>query len=318
MLEKLKAMSFDELRSIYKNFLSTLELGDSTKSTAYTDTFYLWKHNNKEVFWYVVLDDNFEETAKTYIENTLRKNSRGDVHYRVSGYYYHLKRFRKFALGETSEKIYSVHSEEAISAKGLQRKSLYQVCVPHPCCDEVERYLTKWAALENYHLQENALNKLFYELCPSNKDIEDVLLKCATLNDFYSTNIYSIYPVAKHIIKLDIDDRLQDGDINLVSDIQHVVIGNKSHNFYSFATKYCSHHKPENYPIYDSYVEKVLCYFQKNDCFSKFKTRDLKNYVVFKSVLEDFREFYNLNKYSLKQIDQYIWQLGKEYFPNKY
>ena len=172
--------------------------------------------------------------------------------------------------------------------------------------------------MEDYHLQENALNKLFYELCPYNKKIEDVLLKCATLNDFYSTNIYSIYPVAKHIVELNIDGRLQQGDVNLVDDIQCVVVGDKNYNFYSFATKYCSHHKPEDYPIYDSYVKKVLCYFQKIDYFSKFKTSDLKNYIFFKSVLQDFREYYHLDKYSLKQIDQYIWQLGKEFFPNKY
>lgn len=318
MLEKLKSMSFYELRNVYKDFLSTLDVAKSTKSTAYTDTFYLWKHNDKDIFWCVVLDDNFEETAKKYIEDTLRKDSKGDVVSLVSGYYSHLKKFREFALSETGEKIYTTHSVKTVSTKGMERKTPNQTNVPYPCSEEVEKYLTKWDGLENYHLQENALNKLFYELCPFNKEIEDVLLKCATLNDFYSTNIYYIYPVAKHIVELDIDDRLQQSDINLVGDIQHVDIGDKSYNFYSFATKYCSHHKPEDYPIYDSYVEKVLWYFQNKDCFSSFRKSGLKNYVVFKSVLEDFRQYYNLDKYSLKQIDQYIWQLGKEYFPNKY
>jgi hypothetical protein len=31
---------------------------------------------------------------------------------------------------------------------------------------EVKRYLEKWQTLENYRLQEDALNKLFVELCP--------------------------------------------------------------------------------------------------------------------------------------------------------
>lgn len=103
-----------------------------------------------------------------------------------------------------------------------------------------------------------------------------------------------------------------------MNDIQCVTIGDKSINFYSFATKYCSHHEPEYFPIYDSYVEKILCYFQKIHRFSFFKTSDLKNYKIFKSVLEDFRKYYKLTNYSLKQIDQYLWQLGKEYFPKKY
>ena len=28
--------------------------------------------------------------------------------------------------------------------------------------------------------------------------------------------------------------------------------------------------------------------------------------------------FYGLDKYNLKQTDQYVWQLGKEYFPKNY
>ena len=45
----------------------------------------------------------------------------------------------------------------------------------------------------------------FFDLIPENKQIEDILIKCSTLNDFYSTNIFSIFPVAKHILQLDID-----------------------------------------------------------------------------------------------------------------
>ena len=30
-------------------------------------------------------------------------------------------------------------------------------------------------------------------------------------------------------------------------------------------------------------------------------------------ILIDFRAFYGLNKFSLKQIDQYVWQIGKDY-----
>ncbi|MDE8719163.1 hypothetical protein PZH37_19535, partial [[Eubacterium] siraeum] len=87
-------------------------------------------------------------------------------------------------------------------------------------------------------------------------------MKVVALNDFYITNIFSVYPVAKHILSLDIDTRLKAGDVSLVSDIQKVTINGVEKNFYSLATKYCSHHRPLDYPIYDSYVEKVLCYFR--------------------------------------------------------
>lgn len=190
--------------------------------------------------------------------------------------------------------------------------------IPKPCKKEVKKYLNKWDSLENYVLQEESLNKLFYGEFKSNNDIHNILIKASALNDFYSTNIFSIFPVAKHIYKLNIDNRLEKNDTSLVNDIAQVKINGVKKNFYSFATKYCSHHKPEEYPIYDSYVEKMLMYFQKTDQFAKFKKSDLKNYAKFKSILIEFKKFYDINEYTLKEIDKYIWQLGKEYMPKNY
>jgi len=192
------------------------------------------------------------------------------------------------------------------------------IMIPIPTPQEVEKYLAAWDGLENYRLQEDALNKIFHSLCPDNEDISDILLKVSTLNDFYSTNIFSVYPVAKRILELHIDERLKSGDETLISDIQSVYISGVEKHFYSFATKYCSHHNPLDFPIYDSYVEKVLKYFQKKDKFSSLRKFELKNYLVFKQVLLDFRSYYKLDDYNLKQIDKYLWQLGKEYFPQKY
>lgn len=195
-------------------------------------------------------------------------------------------------------------------------KNKEEIIIPKPSIKEVKKYLKEWDKSDEYKDKEEALNKLFFEICPKNTDIKDILLKASTLNDFYSTNIFSIYPVAKHIQDKGIDSKLKKGDISVVSDIQNVTIAGKNKNFYSFASKYCSHHNPEEYPIYDSYVDRILRYFRKCDNFSDFKNEDLKDYVEFKKILLKFRDYYGLNEYSLKQIDQYIWQLGKKYFSN--
>lgn len=194
-----------------------------------------------------------------------------------------------------------------------------KVDIPYPSMDEVEKYLNTWKGLENYTLQESALNKLFLKAFPCNTEIEDVLIKVSTLNDFYSTNIFSVYPVAKHIVSLNIDERLNKGDISLVNDLADVTMENGlKKNFYSFATKYCSHHQPEKYAIYDSYVEKVLKHFRNADGFSIFTDFELKDYTVFSRVLNEFRKFYGLEQYNLKDIDRYLWQLGKAKFPKIY
>ncbi|MGX3020870.1 hypothetical protein [Ursidibacter sp. B-7004-1] len=186
--------------------------------------------------------------------------------------------------------------------------------LPKPSVVEVEKYLNYWKTLENYTAQEEALNKLFGQLMPKNELLSDVLLKASTLNDFYSTNIFSVYSVAKHIHSLKIDERLAKGDVTLVGDIQRVSINNKEKNFYSFATKYCSHHNPKAFPIYDSYVDKILCFFNKEYKFSSFKRVELRNYETFKSVLLAFQKHFGLEKFDLKQIDCYLWLQGKELF----
>ena len=205
--------------------------------------------------------------------------------------------------------------------KNKEDNNIAESSIPKPSIEEIKKYLKKWDNKE-YCNKEEALNKLFFEICPKNTDIKDILLKASTLNDFYSTNIFSIYPVAEHILDSNIDSRLKAGDTKLVEYIKKVPIGDDSRELYSFVSKYCSHHNPEEYPIYDSYVDKVLWYFRKrpdcsdseNSSFSNFKRKDLKDYVKFKGIIIEFQKFYGLNEYSLKQIDQYLWQLGKEYF----
>ena len=193
-----------------------------------------------------------------------------------------------------------------------------QIEIITPCKTEVQKYLDKWDNLGNYVIQEEALDKLYRETYPKNNEIYEIIIKASALNDFYSTNIFSIYPVAKHILDLNIDKSLKESDPNLVNDIARVKIKGKDKNFYSFATKYCSRHKPKDYPIYDYFVDKLLRYFRDRDHFATFKNGDLKDYCKYKEILITFRLFYNLTEFDLKQIDKYLWQLGKEKFPRKY
>ena len=197
-------------------------------------------------------------------------------------------------------------------------KDLKKRTVPLPSSSEVDFWLKKWNSLEDYTIQEDAINDLFNGLYKSNKNLKSIMIKCSVLNDFYSTNIFKIYPVACHILELNIDDRLKTGDLTIVNEIANNTISGKNKNFYSFASKYCSHHDQDVYPIYDSYVDQMLRYFRNTDKFYKFRNDDLKNYVKFKDILLRFKDFYKLENYSLKDIDKYLWQAGKQYFPKKY
>lgn len=190
--------------------------------------------------------------------------------------------------------------------------------IPKPCKQEVERYLKEWRNNRSYVETEEALNDLFKVHYKTNNEIKGILLKCCALNDFYGTNIYKIYDVAKHILDLKIDKKLQEGDLSLVSEIGNIDLKNKhgeiTHkNFYSFASKYCSHQNEKDYPIYDSYVHLLLVYFKKKYKFSEFKNDDLRKYEKFVSIIKDFKNYFNLD-YDYKTLDIYLWQCGKEYF----
>lgn len=308
------AYSLEDIRAAYVAYLRKQGYKQNTINTSRSDAFYLWKKRGKDLFWSVIYSPDFEDLGKDVLLKTLRQYSKGDVDRNVNGYMVHLRYFRGFLASQSAINVPEIAAKPETTAMRKPRRMKQHL--PDPCVEQVEQYLEQWDALEDYSLQEDTLDKLFFELCPENKDISDVLLKVSALNDFYSTHILKVFPMAKHIVALDIDERLRAGDVSLVGDIQKISGRNRNH--YSFATKYCSHHKPVDFPIYDSYVDRVLRYYCKRDEFFDFIDSDLKEYERFKAILMAFRSFYGLEAYNLKEIDKYIWLLGKEYFPKNY
>ena len=57
------------------------------------------------------------------------------------------------------------------------RKQKSDIVISKPSAIEVKKYLKSWKNLKNYQLQEDALDKLFFELLPSNEEIIDILFK---------------------------------------------------------------------------------------------------------------------------------------------
>ena len=163
--------------------------------------------------------------------------------------------------------------------------------------------------LEN-NLEDNALQKLFTQLCPYNTSLEDVLIKCTTLNKLYSTNIINISAMAEHIHSLNIDERLHHGDLSLVESIAQAT---PKRRFYSFATKYCAMHLPQIYSIYDSHVQKVLLHFLPK----KYTSDSLKNYETYCQALREFQVKFHLEELDAWRLDKYLWQLGGLFFNKK-
>jgi hypothetical protein len=142
-----------------------------------------------------------------------------------------------------------------------------------------------------------------------NSNRSEVLRKVAVLNQIYSTNIYNISPVVEHILDLKIDDRLTAGDPALVDEIAQVKFSDKTHHLFSFATKYCAWHEPKKFQIFDSHVEQMLCAYRSYG-FDKFRDEDLHNYARFAEVIENFRKYFGLEKFSRKDLDKFLYIEG--------
>lgn len=162
---------------------------------------------------------------------------------------------------------------------------------------------------------DKALLELFRTF-PENVRLDHILFKVLGLNSLNSTGNIAVTPVAKHIQALNIDARLADGDPSLVNEIALTSIKEgKNVRFYAFATKYCSWHVPDAYPMFDGIVGRLISEYQRVDKFAFFWKHDLTNdYLKFRQVVEAFRDQYGLTDFTFKDLDKFLWRYGKEYF----
>jgi hypothetical protein len=326
-MSKKKDLQIDFLKTEFRKYLELnhSDFKTTTTSTKVNAAFYIHKNEIGDSLFDALKNEQKMKQYREKIENYLTTDRKVKSPKRNS--YNYLSALK--LLNEYIDKTYD-GIEEFLSIKPVRlnndnllllnsnrsiKEEIKKIPIPTPSEKELQQYLNKWDSLDNYVAQEKALNKLFINVYPNNTNIDEVLIKVSSLNDFYSTHLYSSYKMAKHITELDIDKRLQDEDFSLVEDIAKVINKNdKQIKYYSFASKYCSHHKPLVYPIYDSFVDEVLWHYIKENKDSIFKKEDLKNYDKFKDILLNFKSSYNLNNYSLKEIDKYLWQFGKDFF----
>ena len=150
---------------------------------------------------------------------------------------------------------------------------------------------------------------LLFGTWPGNLDLAHVIPKAAALNMLYSTGILDVLTVAEHIVSLNIDARLTGGCHSVVEDIANVSFANnKKVRFSSFATKYCSWHKPALFPISDTNARGTLLVFNARDAFDTFSENTLiTSYETYVRVVSSFRDYYGLQQFTYKDLDKFLW-----------
>jgi len=168
-----------------------------------------------------------------------------------------------------------------------------------------------------------ALTVLFTQY-PENTNPNHVMLKVVALNAFYSTKIpiYSdriptVYEVVRHIVGLNIDAPLTQGQENVVELIANVDVNGRHQRNYSFATKYCNWHQQDVFPIYDSCVSGYLWHLKKHGFIEPFHRQDLDSYPKFKEIVKKFRDSFDEDCFNFKDIDKFLYVRGTNLLPRR-
>ena len=148
---------------------------------------------------------------------------------------------------------------------------------------------------------------------PKHRDVVETVSKIAVIDALNNTQTFrnkssvSLRELAAKINGiLDIDKRLERGDISLVTEIAEIYPGRK---LYSFASKYCTIHNQEvygrdAYAKYDKIVVNNLPKFIKTT-----KSSYIQKYDVYIQRVDEVISINGLRSvpFIRKKIDQYIW-----------
>lgn len=192
-----------------------------------------------------------------------------------------------------------------------------------PTCEIVKKYIKEFDSEEKE--KEDILNDIFKERFPKNNNLTEIVIKTSALNSLYSTRIRNvdIIKLAKHIKEKNIDVRLE--EIKSISDAKKAIklverIGKTpkgpngmKKNALSFASKYCSFHRPDVFPIYDGYTKIILRELnEKYNYYGEKVPKEIESYSKYYDIYNSFIDFFKLSEFSYKEIDKYLWKKGKD------
>ncbi|MBN1803300.1 MAG: hypothetical protein JW891_17445, partial [Candidatus Lokiarchaeota archaeon] len=158
---------------------------------------------------------------------------------------------------------------------------------------------------------------------PKNTHFPDILVKVCVLNDLYATGILDTFKVAEHVSTIkELDSLLQAGRPEAIDLIRcgHGIEtkSKKDRDFYSFATKYCSFHNPDHFPIWDNLVSDLIYRWNKHYGWNNSLTHDkLHRYPIFIAIIKSILEYLNDRSLTVKSLDMGLWIIGKYVFRKK-
>lgn len=120
---------------------------------------------------------------------------------------------------------------------------------------------------QEYLERQEQVRQLFEENRVNQNQMYHVLLKIRAIDNLYGTNTHNKNDLAERISHIhDIDDRLREGDITLIHDIADLMHNNGQEitdEQFTFASRFCTLHQPELFPLYDALMAKTIVILRK-------------------------------------------------------
>jgi len=181
----------EELREGFRQYLDAEYNHLKDKGVVLSDAFYLSRHDIGIGFWEALRNEKTMELCRerleVYFMDVREMKSPRSNSYTYMSSIKVLKEYIDKTFGGIN---IDTNAQDKIEFNKSTLVEEEDSIIPKPCKNEIDKYLRRWDSLENYTLQENALEKLFHRTYKKNTQIEDVLIKVSSLNDFYSTNIF--------------------------------------------------------------------------------------------------------------------------------
>lgn len=151
---------------------------------------------------------------------------------------------------------------------------------------------------------------------PHNKDKSIVAMKISLLDLTNGTNLSrnlgkngGLNKLAEKITQIDFDERVKNGDIELVEELARWSKQEIGKNLFSFVSKYCLYHNlhcynRDDYVIYDSIISKNIHKYITEDEY-----HDITGKKLHKNSFEKMKDNFNYKQY--KEIIDYILKKNK-------
>jgi len=170
----------------------------------------------------------------------------------------------------------------------------------------LKKYIDIFLNQEMYFVNDLKNTALFAQL-PNNTEANEIRMKLSAMNDKEIGHHALLEEVIQHILHLNVDERIQQGDLSVVEDIASLTAHGKSYHLLAFASAFCNLHKPEAFPVYSNQHEDFYKRYIKEQNLS-LDPEKINTYEVFSKALNDLVQRLGLTgKMNYLQLRKFGW-----------